>query len=499
MPYSSALPLPTTPFIGREAELAALTAMVTNRQTRCLVLVGPGGVGKTRLALQLADAVAGTFADGAIVVPLAPVRHPDLVLTTIARALGMWEVGDQPIADRLREALRDRDLLLILDNFEHLLPAAPHVADLIAACPKVMVLVTSRARLNLAGEREQVVSPLAVPGDGPAAGDVGDVPSVRLFGARAIDAAPDFTLTAANTATVAAICRRLDGLPLAIELAAAWMRILSPAALLARLDERLPLLIGGPRDLTPRLQSMRDAIGWSYDLLTSEEQTRFRRLAVFTGGFTLDAARAVFSDRDDRHAVLETLVTLSDRSLLRPITEDTGEPRFTMLETIREYGLEQLVASGEEDSIRTGHATYFLALAERIEPDLYGVRGLVQSLDALEREHPNLRGTLDWWERRGDAARQLRLAAALWRFWLMRGYLGEGQAWLERSLRPPDTAPSLRAKALVALALLAWPRHAQEDALTALAQAVDLVEGTTNLDGLALARLAQAWDHARPR
>ncbi len=486
-------PGPVDPLIGRDDEVAALTTALRARRTRLLVLTGPGGVGKTRLALRVAAEVADAFAEGAVFIPLAPAHSPDLVLTAIARGLGIWGLDDRPIEERLHDALQALDLFLILDNFEHLLAAAPRVAEVVSDCPRLTLLVTSRERLNLVDEHDVPVLPLPLPDDRQSERQIREVASVRLFVERAQAALPDFAITAENAATVAKVCRRLDGLPLAIELAAAWTRILSPAALLDRLEDRLPMLVSGPRDRLPRQQSMRETIAWSYDLLTDDEQRVFRRLSVFAGGFTLDGAEAVTTVPSGPRVALGDLATLTDRSLLQVVTADADEPRFSMLETIREFGLEQLAASGEEASVRSAHAAYVLALAKRLEPELYGGRNLVKCLDSLEREHPNIQGALISLERGGNAAGQLRLAAALWRFWLMRGYLVEGRMWLERALCPAEGSPSLRAKALVGLALLAWPQHAQKQALAALDQAVALVEGTANLHDIALARLAQAW------
>ncbi|MGH2617275.1 MAG: ATP-binding protein, partial [Thermomicrobiales bacterium] len=379
-----------------------------------LVLTGPGGVGKTRLAIASASAAAASFQSGALFVALAPIRDPALVAATIARAAGIRESGAQPASVRLAEMLADRELLLVLDNFEHLLPASHVIHELLEACPTLTMLMTSRTRPRLTGERDIPVEPLPLPPqqrppphsarinstDTPRDDaepeqftvDVGAIeqsPAIRLFVDRACAIDPSFRLTVKNARAVAEICRRVDGLPLAIELAAARTQVLPPAALLARLDTRLPLLAGGPHDQPERLQTMRQAIAWSFDLLRPGEQRLFRRLAVFEGGFTLKAAEAV-SEATSGMSTLDGVTALIDASLLRRMDDATANARYAMLETIREFGLERLAVSNEEPAAYAAHAAYCLALSEEGADGLqHADRGVW--LARLEIEWPNLR------------------------------------------------------------------------------------------------------------
>ena len=471
------LPASLTSFVGREREVAALTTLLRHNRARLVTLTGAGGVGKTRLALRMVEELGADFVDGVVFVSLAPLTDPDLVASTVAHAVGVREVRGRSITELLADALTDRCLLLLLDNFEQVVEAAPLVPDLLAACPNLVVLATSRIILRVSGEQGFLVSPLILPG--LAARDtveeVGTAEAVRLFVDRARAADPSFTLTAQNALAIGEICRRLDGLPLAIELAAARITLLPPTAMQARMARRLPLLTGGPRDAPARLRTMRDAIAWSYELIAPTEQTLFRRLGVFAGGFSVMAAEAVAGDDGD---VFEGIASLAAISLLHPevspvSSPDLGatgaSPRFSMLETVREFALEQLAASGEALVIHGRHAAWCLALAERAEIPTWGGPEQAQWLDRLEVELPNLRGALGWLEETGDTEATLRLAGALLGLWFHRGHRTEGYVWLQRALAQADEAPTAgRAKVLAALAKLgmflgnAQPAHAAE-------------------------------------
>jgi excisionase family DNA binding protein len=451
-----ALPQALTTFLGREREVAAVVAELDRPEVRLLTLAGPGGVGKTRLALRVADVVAANFADGAAFVSFASVAHPDLVLPTVAQALGLRESAARPLADQVTAALRGRSLL-VLDNFEHVLPAASLVTDLLAACPGLTILVTSRARLRLTGEHTFPVPPLMIPApeDEATAATTTSSDAVRLFVARARAAQPGFMLTDENAGAVAEVCRRLDGLPLAIELAAARVPVLSPRALLTRLDRRLSLLTGGPRDAPRRLQTMRDAIAWSYDLLPPLERLLFCRLAVFSGGCTLESAAAVAGSDTD---VLDGVSSLVASSFLRHETGADGEPRFTMLESIREFGLERLEEAGELSGVQAAHAAHFLEFGERQHPNRVQRHEHVDSrIQRIEAEHANLRSALTHMATRGDADGVLRLAGALAVYWHLRGRLHEGRHWLEWALdRTAELATAPRGRALAGLSLILW-------------------------------------------
>ena len=424
----SHLPVPLTSFIGRERELSEVHNLL--RAHRLVTLTGPPGVGKTRLAVEVATRQAENFGGSVRLVSLAAVGEPDLVLPTLAQAMLVEGYEGQPLVDRLIEILGDRQILIVLDNFEQVVSAAPLVVQLLEGCPQVRVLATSRTRLRVRGEREFAISPLTVPDLVPDDADSGGPTSiksdaVRLFVDRARDVGVDLVLDSANLRAIAEICQRLDCLPLAIELAAARCKIFSPPALLARLSDRSGLLTVGPRDLPPRQQTLRNAIAWSHDLLDPDEGALLRRLAVFTDGFTLDAAKEVCG------ANLDRLTSLVDKSLLQTEAQqrpgDDGEPRFRMLETIREFAEHKLVASDEEEIARAKHAAYFLVVAESGWADC----GFwtIQSLDRFDQENGNLRAMLQFLIDHGDVERASRLSS-LWMFWVVRGYVDEARSWL---------------------------------------------------------------------
>jgi len=468
-----ALPVPPTSFVGRSRELGLVQE--TLAKGRLVTLTGPGGTGKTRLALQAAHALRERYANGVFFVGLTALRDAELVDSAIAHAVGLREVPDVTLSELLVRHLAGRELLLVLDNFEQLLAAAPHVAELLAAAPRLSLLVTSRERLHIGAEAEVPVPPLAVP-ERTSASDVAALArseSVALFCERVAAVKPGFALSQENAATVAEICARLDGLPLAIELAAARVRHLPPAALLSRLSNRLGLLTGGARDLPARQQTLRDAIAWSHELLSAGEQALFARLGVFTGGFTLEAAEAVCAAVGPLALdTLEAVSLLVEKSLVRPLDEG-DEPRYTMLETIREFALERLAACGEERRARAAHAAHFATLAAGTRERLFSGRREDQ-LARLDADLDNLRSALTW-SLSEDPALAQAIAIDLVYFWVSRNVLGEGRGVLQKLLaRIGDGVSSARARVLENIGLIHWLQGEHEAAYASLGETLEI-------------------------
>ncbi|MGH7453319.1 MAG: ATP-binding protein, partial [bacterium] len=442
-----------TPLVGREHQIEALRQLLLKAEVRLVTLTGPGGIGKTSLSLQVAISLLEEFAHGVFFVGLAAISDPELVLPTITQTLGIRETRSKPLRESVSEYLRDKHLLLVLDNFEQVVAAAPVVSDLLAACPHLKILTTSRIVLRLKGEREYPVEPLPAPDPrkaGHSKDSLSQYAAVELFIQRALAVKPDFEVNNDNAPAVAEICFRLEGLPLAIELAAARLKLFSPQALLARLGSRLQLLRGGPRDMPARHQTLRQAIAWSYDLLTPAEQEFFQRLAVFVGGCSLEAVEAICNATPQGGAfdALDGLTALIDKSLLRQEPTKEDEPRFVMFETIREFALERLQATNDWQATRRRHADFFLALAEKAEPELTGSKQALW-LNILEREHDNLRSVFLWIEETGQADYGLRLGGVIWRFWIVRGHMREGRERLMALLALPDGSQRTRERAKV--------------------------------------------------
>jgi predicted ATPase/class 3 adenylate cyclase len=451
------LPAQLTSFVGRGEEIDEVRKLLGG--TRLLTLTGPGGTGKTRLALHVATEVLTEYADGAFFVDLSSVFDPTLAPSAVAGALGVPEVAGRTIMECLKDHLRDRELLLIIDNFEQVTEAAPMAEDLLTSAPKLKVVVTSRAVLGLRGEQEYLVPPLEQPDPErlPDLATFRQIEAVRLFIERAVAVSPRFRVTEESAPAVAKITARLDGLPLAIELAASRTKLLSPEQLLVRLEQRLPILTSRARTLPQRQRTLRDAIAWSHDLLDEAERRLFAQLSVFTGGWTLESAEAVCDPGALGLDPLEGLTSLVDQSLVRRIDAEGGDPRFSMLETMREFGLEQLRSHGDFGDIVQSHADYFLDLALEAESHLTA-DDQGEWLDRCDQEHPNIRAALRWAIDAGEAERAQEAAGALWRFWHQRGHLAEGRDWFKEILAMPSgqRRTAARAKALIGAGGMAW-------------------------------------------
>jgi predicted ATPase/DNA-binding XRE family transcriptional regulator len=447
----SSLPASLTPLLGREREVAEIVGLLGQGAIRLVTLTGPGGIGKTRLGIEAAQKAAGYFPDGVAFVALAPLGDAALVMPSISQVLGLREAAGVQSLEVLCQYLRERKFLLVLDNFEHVAEAAAEVVNLLGSCPNLSVLVTSRAPLRVRGEREYSVSPLAVPDPTrkPEAEEVSQTPAAKLFIERAEDASAVFELTQANAAAVAAICWRLDGLPLALELAAAQTRFLGPTALLSRLNQALQA--GGARDLPERQRTMRATLDWSHELLHEPEKTLFRRLSVFSGGFTLEAVEGV-GTAAEAEDVLVLLGNLVEQSLVVTETSPEGETRYRMLEPVRQYALERLEKSGEVEEVRRRHAAFYLALAEEAEPRIKGWHQ-GEWLDRLEAENDNLRSAIGWSLEAGEAQTAARFGWALGMYWVMRARHTEGRLLMEQTVAQSDNLPGeMKSKALWALA-----------------------------------------------
>jgi predicted ATPase/class 3 adenylate cyclase len=452
------LPLQLTSFVGREEEIAEVERLLG--RTRLLTLTGPGGSGKSRLAVRVAADLLSQYQDGSCFVDLSPVNDPALVPAAVAKALGVSEAAGRPILDEIKDHLRHRELLQVVDNFEQVAEAGPVIEQLLTTAPKLRTMVTSRVVLSIRGEQEYAVPPLQIPDPNRLPSDLSAlsaVEAVRLFTERAVAASPRFALTEQNAPVVAEITARLDGLPLAIELAATRTKVLTPEQILARLKRRLSLLTSGSRSLPERQRTLRAAIAWSYDLLDPVERRLFARLSVFTGGWTFESAEAVCDPEELGLDALDGLTSLVDKSLILR-TEPPGRPsRFSMLETIREFGQEQLEAGGDRELLLRRHAEHFLRLAVEAEPHLTG-EDQGAWLDRCDQEHANLRAALRWAIEAGEAGRAQAAAGALWRFWQQRGHLTEGRRWLGEVLAMPSgqARTAARAKALAGAGGIAW-------------------------------------------
>ena len=450
--------------IGREEDIAAVVELLASDEVSVVTLVGPGGTGKTQLSLAVAAQVLSSFSDGVFFVDLSALRYSSLVIPSVAQALSLRETSGRSLEESLADHLGSKEMLLVLDNFEHVMGAASHLSTLLEGASALKLVVTSREAVRISGERVVSVTPLGVPTEHSDVGEVASSPAVALFVARARAVRGDFTLGPDNAADVAAICRRLDGLPLALELAAARINLLSPSSLLSRLDQGLEVLSAGRRDASDRQRTLRGAIAWSYELLSEDEQRLFRRLGVFAGGWSLEAAEAVCDRGDLESDLLDGLASLVDKSLVFLSDSSTAPPRYEMLDMIRQFAQERCEAAGETEHLRHLHAEFHVALAERAEPQLGGAQQ-VTWFERLENEHDNLRTALGGLLSKGDVERALRLSGALWQFWRRQGYLYEGRMWLQNALSLARSGHErARAKALWGAGWLALVQGDYEEA-----------------------------------
>src|ERR1700676_170898 len=498
-PRPTNLPMSRTGFVGREKEAAAAEELLLRQDVRLVTVTGPGGIGKTRLAVEVASGLVESFPGGIYFVPLSPLSDPGLIGSVIVQTMGIGEVGGQSPLEILKKNLQDSlraPMLFLLDNFEHLIPAVPVVAELLVMGPHLKILVTSRAALHVYGEHEFPVPPLALPDSRsmPPVEVLSQYPAIALFVQRAVAAKPDFELNRENAPAVIEICARLDGLPLAIELAAARVKVLSPSPMLTRLASRLQLLTGGARDLPQRQQTLRAAMDWSYDLLNAAEQKLFRRLSVFVGGCNLEGVEAVCDTKGDLDLdLLDGMASMVDKSLAHQVEQAKGESRFVMLETIREYALEKLEASGEEAMTKRAHAAYCLVLAEEEATEQSDADG-AEWLERFALEHDNFRAGLEWLTETGDAEWGLRLGAALFHFWEIREYLAEGRDRLGRLLKLAGAAVATKARtrALFAAGVLAGEQGDYASADTLISESQDIARQLGDKTGVAVSLNALA-------
>ncbi|HEV1994415.1 MAG TPA: tetratricopeptide repeat protein [Candidatus Acidoferrum sp.] len=495
-PRPTNIPVQRTGFVGREKEVAAARELLLRPDVRLLTVTGPGGIGKTRLAVEVASGLIDQFPGGIHFVSLSPLSDPGLIASVIVQTLGIGEAGGQSPLEILKKNFQDSlraPMLFLLDNFEHLVQAAPTVAELLAMGPNLKILVTSRAALHVYGEREFPVPPLALPDSRstPSVEVLSQYPAVALFVQRAVAAKPDFELNRENAPAVIEICARLDGLPLAIELAAARIKVLSPSSMRTRLASRLQLLTGGARDLPQRQQTLRAAIDWSYDLLSAAEQKLFRRLSVFVGGCNLEGVEAVCDTKGDLDLdLLDGMASMVDKSLVQQVEQAKGESRFVMLETIREYALEKLETSGEKALTKRAHAAYCLVLAEEEATE----QSVAEWVERLAFEHDNFRAGLEWLTETGDAEWGLRLGAALFRFWETREYLAEGRDRLGKLLKLAGAAAptKLRARALFSAGALSIEQGDYDSADALIRESLDIARQLRDKQGVAVSLNALA-------